>query len=208
MSARRDQAGFTLVEVTLVLMLTTLLLGAFQMLGTSAHRMLNVCDRRAEISEKVFRFQQRVAQLMRAGVLSTYKVEATAADVASHRAAAVGAWIDPIDGEARSSVQFQSADGILAMNAASLTQPIVLRWTLDAAEQNGHSGKDDDHDHMIDEGHVDITYDGIRIGLLTGVSSFSITSVQDRLTMDIRTAQRTDQPSQFLFETVLSMRNN
>jgi len=208
MNARHPESGFTLVEVTLVLMLLTLLLGAFQMLGTSASRMLTVCDRRSETSEKVFRFQQRVAKLMRAGVLSTYKVEATAADVASHLAAAVGDWIDPVDGEPRSSIRFQAADGVLAMNANSLTQPIVLRFVLDSAEQAGRSGQDDDRDHLIDEGHVDITWDGIRIGLLTGVASFTITADRDRLTMQIRTARRTDLPSQYSFESVLSMRNN
>ena len=46
------------------------------------------------------------------------------------------------------------------------------------------------------------------LGLLTGVSSFSVTADRDRLTMQIRTARRTDLPSQYLFESVLSMRNN
>jgi prepilin-type N-terminal cleavage/methylation domain-containing protein len=203
-------SGFTLVEVLVTSVLLLVVLGAFASMGSVANRTLNAGDRRAEACEKCLRFLQRITQFGRSGVLSTYRVEATADDIANGRATAVGEWVHPVDGEPRTVAQFRSADGILAMNAGSLTEPIELRFVPDPAEGPGVgiAGRDDDGDHLIDEGHVEITYNGVRTGLLTGIESLAFVLDRDLLTVQIRTARRTDSAVQFYFEHVLSLRNN
>jgi prepilin-type N-terminal cleavage/methylation domain-containing protein len=208
MSAPADRtSGFTLVELMIVATVLVLLLTAFGATAGTASRTMLVTDRRAEATEKLLRFFARIVNQTRAGVLSTYKVEATAADVAAARAAAVGDWIDPVDGEPRDAVCFQAADGILAINAGSLSPPIVLRFRRDAGEDA--TAGDDDGDGLVDEGQVTLGYDAeVEANVLTGVSACDFVLDGNLLAVRVRTARRVGSDQQFQLEQVFTLRNN
>jgi len=207
------QRGFTLIEVLItaaVLVIVVIGLGAT---GGIATRTMHTTDRRADLTERVQKFFQRINSFSRSGVLSTYKVQATAADVAAARATAVGDWIDPVDGEARSDVRFSAADGILAMSAASITPPIELHFVLDGQENpatnaGAVAGSDDDGDGWIDEGRIQMHYDGTDAVLVSGIESCAMTIVGHQLTVAVRTARRGATDRQFTFEQVFMLRNN
>jgi len=181
--------------------------------GGIASRTMRTTDRRADVTERVQKFFQRINSFSRSGVLSTYKVQATAADVAAARATAVGAWIDPVDGEARTDVRFSAADGILAMNAASITPPIELHFVVDGRENpatnpGAVAGSDDDGDGWIDEGHIAMQYDGTDTVLVSGMDSCTMTLRGHELTVVVRTARRGATDRQFTFQQVFMLRNN
>jgi len=207
------QRGFTLIEVlitTTVLVVVLIGLGAT---GGIAARTMHTTDRRADVTERVQKFFQRINSFARSGVLSTYKVQAKAADVAAARATAVGDWIDPVDGEARSDVRFSAADGILAMSASSITPPIELHFVVDdrenpATNPGAVAGSDDDGDGWIDEGHVAMKYDSTDAVLVSGIDSCAMTIVGHQLTVTVRTARRSATDRQFTFAQVFMLRNN
>jgi hypothetical protein len=178
-----------------------------------AGRTMQTNERRADTCERVLRCFQRIRQFTRAGVLSTYKVEATPADVTAGRATAVGTWIDPVDGEQRTAVQFRAADGNLAMNAASLTPPIEVRFRLDEREDPALNpqatvGEDDDRDGLIDEGRLEVVYDGTEVGLVSGISSCWLILDRAVMTVQVTTATTTASDRQFFFEQSYVLRNN
>lgn len=207
------ERGFTIVELLITVTVLVVVLAGLGGTATLANRSMQENDRRAEACEKVQRFFQRIAQFTRSGVLSTYRVEATAADVSSGRAGAVGEWIDPVDGERRPVAQLRAADGILAMSANSLTDPIVLRFRLDEAEDpernpGAVAGADDDGDGLIDEGEVAMTYSGTEPTMLRGIEALWLVVDGPLLTVQVRTARTVKSPVQFSFEQGFSLRNN
>lgn len=206
--AHRAAGGFTILEVLLAVTIFFIMLAAVGSTAGVATRTMQTNDRRAETSEKVMRFLQRITQLTRGGVVSTFRVEATQADVDSGRATAIGEWIEPVDGERRTVIQFQAADGILALRASSLTPPVVLRFATDPGEAAGTSGRDDDNDFLIDEGRVVFTNNGIDTGILSGIETCSFVLEGFLLTVEIRSARSTRSSHQFHFRQVFSLRNN
>ncbi len=119
-------------------------------------------DSAASASEATRTFGQRVGDLVRSGLLSTCKVKATAKDIAAAQALSktqpsypiptLGQWIEPLTSSARDNIQFQSASGILSMNAEALTEARSITFVLDDAESA--NGKDDDQDGLTDEGAI------------------------------------------------------
>jgi prepilin-type N-terminal cleavage/methylation domain-containing protein len=209
----RGERGFTLVEMIITLAVMVIVLVGLGSTAGITTRTVNTIDRRAEATERVLRCFERITQFTRAGVLSTYQVEATAAEVTAGRATAVGAWIDPVDGEPRPVARWRAANGILAMNAGSLTAPIELRFRLDAGEDpatnpGAAAGRDDDRDGLIDQGQLVMMYGGIRTVLLTGIDSCTLTLDGYQLTVQVRTARRGTSGSQFSLERVFTLRNN
>jgi prepilin-type N-terminal cleavage/methylation domain-containing protein len=209
----RGERGFTLVEVVVTMAVMVVVLVGLGSTAGITTRTVNTIDRRAEATERVLRCFERITQFTRAGVLSTYQVEATAADVTAGRAPAVGAWIDPVDGEPRPVARLRAANGILAMNAGSLTAPIELRFRLDKGEDpavnpGAAAGRDDDGDGLIDQGQLVMEYSGIRTVLLTGIDSCTLTVDGYLLTVQVRTARRGTSGTQFSLERVFTLRNN
>lgn len=210
---RHRERGFTLVEMTITMVVLVVVLVGLGSTAGITTRTAHTIDQRAEATERVLRCFQRITNFTRAGVLSTYQVEATAADVAAGRATAVGTWIDPVDGEPRPAVRLRAASGILAMNAASTTAPIELRFALDPGEDPATNpaaaaGRDDDGDGDVDEGQLTMEYDGIRTVLLTGIESCTMTIDGYLLTVQVRTARGRTSANQFSFERVFTLRNN
>jgi hypothetical protein len=138
--------------------------------------------------ENVQRIAQRIGQLIRPAVISTYRMEATANDVTLLRATSVGEWIYPVDLEPRTVIQFQSADGVLAMNASALTPVRVLRFQLDPGETA--DGTDEDGDGLVDEGRLSVTWSGTEILLGTGIELCTFTLDAHKITIHLRAAKR------------------
>lgn len=207
------EGGFTLVELMLVLVVLTVVMAGLGATGGLASRAMSVNERRSHTCDKAQHFMQRITSFSRSGVLTTYRVESTAADVVAGRAGGAGLWIDPVDGEARAAVQFSAADGALAMNAGSITPPITLRFRLDDGENPAQNpaataGVDDDGDGMVDEGEVSLNYDGLDVGMLRDIDSCTFTLDGYLLTVRLRTARDTRSSQQFVFERAFALRNN
>ena len=169
---------------------------------------VNANDQSAEVLETLRRSMQRVAQLVRPASLSTIRIQAIQAEVDAVKASIVGDWIDPTDLEARPGVRFESADGVLSMNAAALTLPREITFVMDTDEAD--NDLDDDGDGMIDEGRVHLLYDTTRFTLADSIEACSFT--MDGRLMRIRMeAVRRDAKQRLYRATVVQtyfLRNN
>jgi len=187
MQTRRD-SGFTLVEVIIVMALLLPMLGVVLSSSDVALQSMRASEAAADAVENVQRIAQRVTQFIRPAVLSTYRMEATDSDVALGRAAAAGDWVDPVDLEPRTVMQFRSADGVLAINASALTPVRVLRFRLDPGETV--DGTDEDGDRLIDEGSIVYETDGDEIVIGTGIEQCTFTLDARKITLRLRAAKR------------------
>ena len=149
---REREAGFSLLELTLVSAMLSLVMGIVAMSFRTSTDSLAADDLVAKATETLQRSTMRIAQIARPCALTTYRVASIAADIPLY-ATAVGEMIEPPnDGEARSSIRFQSADGIVSMNAALLTAPRTFWLQLENGELD--NDLDDDGDGMVDEARV------------------------------------------------------
>ncbi len=204
----KRQGGFTLVELMLVLALLGPIFGLIVTSATLATRTMNANDTAASTGEGLHRTIQRLTHFMRPCVLSTYLVEATQADVDAARATSVGEWIPPVDGEARTAIRFRSARGELSMNAKFLTSDRTIRFVLDSTERA--NGVDDDDDGFVDEGRIELDYDGVRADMVIHAELCTFTLVGRQLTIDLAAVGRSRDSSVMRSRTrqVLELRNN
>ena len=184
----RQERGFTLVELIIVMALLMPILGVVLSSSDVALQSMRASEAAADAVENVQRIAQRVTQFIRPAVLSTYRMEATDADVALGRAATAGEWIDPVDLEPRTAMQFRSADGVLAINASALTPVRVLRFRLDPGETV--DGTDEDGDRLVDEGSIVYETEGDEIVIGTGIEQCTFTLDARKITLRLRAAKR------------------
>jgi prepilin-type N-terminal cleavage/methylation domain-containing protein len=184
----RQERGFTLVELIIVMALLLPILGVVLSSSDVALQSMRASEAAGDAVENVQRIAQRVTQFIRPAVLSTYRMEATDADVALGRAAAAGEWVDPVDLEPRTAMQFRSADGVLAINASALTPVRVLRFRLDPGETV--DGTDEDGDRLVDEGSIVYETEGDEIVIGTGIEQCTFTLDARKITLRLRAAKR------------------
>ena len=201
------QSGFTLVELTLVASLLAMVMAGIAAFLSAATTSIRLDDNVAVAMESLQRSAIRVSQVMRPCSISTYRVLSTAADVPL-AAASAGEWIEPVDGEARSSIQFRSATGALSLNAEQLTDPRGFRIELENGETA--NGADDDNDGMVDEGRLMMDYDGIPVALASNLEAATFTLNGRLLTITLQSAARTRAGvmQRFVANEVLYLRNN
>jgi type II secretory pathway pseudopilin PulG len=164
-------AGFTLVEVMIVVLVSAPILLAVLSTIQEFARTVNVTGRNAEAAADAQVVADRVSRLVRAARRSTFLVRAEAADVANGTASTIGEWIPATDLVPRASIRFRSASGSLALHAADLTAPREIEFLRDAAESV--DGADNDGDGLVDEGRIYLVYDGVRVPIADGVESCS-----------------------------------
>ena len=111
--------------------------------------------------------QQSGLYRFRTRPITTILMQAIQADVTAGRATAVGEWIPPTDLIWRPGIQFQSASGLLSMNAALSTSPRRLTFELEAGESA--NGVDDDGDGLVDEGGVRLLHDLVTIAVVRNI---------------------------------------
>ena len=203
----RSQAGYTLLELTLVAAILVPILGVIVTGTRVTTSTLSTDDAAASAMERLQRIAQRLTYYIRPCVLSTYQVEATAADVGD-RATAAGEWIDPVDLEGREAIRFQAADTTLSMNASRLTGARVVRFQMESRELR--NGRDDDGDGLVDEGQVMLDIDGKSAALAQNIEACSFSLDGRLLRIDLRAAVRREgnQIVRASLSHVLCLRNN
>lgn len=201
------QAGFTLVELTLVAALLAMVMAGVAAFLSAATTSIRLDDNVAVAMESLQRSAIRVSQVMRPCSISTYRVLSTQADVPAS-ASAPGQWIEPVDGEARAAIQFRSATGELSLNAQRLTEPRSFRIQLEPGESENDA--DDDGDGLVDEGRLTLDYDGIPVALASSLEVATFTLTGRLLTIRVQSAVRTRAGivQRFTAEEVLYLRNN
>ncbi len=180
--------GFTLIEVLIVTLIFIPIMVAISTTTGMVSSTINANDQSAEVLETLRRSMQRVAQLVRPGSLTTMRVQATQADVDALKAANVGDWIDPTDLDVCPGIRFQSASGVLSMNAAALTPPREITFVMDSDEVD--NDLDDDGDGMVDEGRVHLLYDTARFTLADSIESCSFIMDGRLLRIRMQSARR------------------
>lgn len=206
--SKRSEGGFSFVELLMVLAIMLPVLAVVASSTDVATKTLRANEINADVIESLQRTTQRIVQFIRPAVLSTYRVEATAADVTAGRATNVGEWIDPLDLEPRTVVRFRAAEGILSMNAAALSRMRTLRFRLDDNEID--NDLDDDDDGLIDEGGVYLTYEGAVVQLASEIEECVFILDGRLLRMRIRAGERRQDGSIYRATTTQSLilRNN
>jgi hypothetical protein len=201
------QSGFTLVELAVT---STLLTGAMAMIAMcadTATRSLGADDLVAKAMETLQRNAVRISSVLRPCSLATYQQFSTQADVPVY-ATAAGQWIEPVDGEACSQIQFRAAAGTESMNAARLTGMRGLHLQLARGETRNN--RDDNGNGLIDEGDVILEYDGISVRVASNIESITFTLTNRLLQIELHSgARRRDGSVQrFTVHETLYLRNN
>lgn len=206
-AGRQGEQGFTLVELVLVATLLTMAMAIVGMCMNTATQSLNADDLVGRAMESLQRSAVRISQVARPCSLTTYRVAAVASDVPA-LASAVGEWIEPVDGDPRASIMFQSASGVLSMNASALTGPRIFTLELDAGEVDNDI--DDDGDGMIDEGRVVLDYEGIKVALASNIEGCTFTLTGRLLAIELRSAARARGGllQRFTIRETIYLRNN
>lgn len=176
----RAQDGFTLIELLAVSVFLVPILLAVLTTTDTVTSTIRTDDANASTSTTVSLALERIGQLLRPGVARTFKVRATQADVDAAVAnldpvvPTVGEWIPAksLDLDPRDNLQFQSADGVLSINASALTPTRELEFIMDDDELA--NGTDDDGDGLVDEGKLYLDYSTARVVLGDGVEGFSV----------------------------------
>lgn len=172
------EAGFSLLELVLVLTVLVPILTGIAATSKAVNTTIDTNARNAEVVAYSRRICQRIGKLVRPLQMSTISMPAVQEDVDALRASSVGEWIAPSDLVWRPGIDFQSASGLLSMNAALSTSPRRIEFTLDATETDNDI--DDDGDGLVDEGTITLTADGVTLAILSNVETCEL-SLDDRI---------------------------
>ncbi len=200
--------GFTLFEVMIVTLIFLPVMVAITATTGMVSGTINANDQSAEVLESLRRSMQRVAQFVRPASMTTIRCQAIQADVDAGKAASVGDWIEPTDLEARPGIRFQSADGVMSMNASALTPPREITFVMDTGEVD--NDLDDDGDGMVDEGKVHLLYDTTTVTLVNQIEfcSFAMDGRLMRMQMQSVRLDSEGRAYRATVEQVFYLRNN
>lgn len=171
MTGKPAERGFTLIEMSIVMTVLIPLLVGIALTTSSVNSTMEANSRRADVTTYCRRMAQRIAKLVRPAQMTTLSVQAVQEDVTMLRATAVGEWIPPTDLVWRPGIAFQSASGLLSMNASLLTSPRRIVFTLESGETD--NDKDDDGDGLIDEGVITLLQNNVTLAILKDVEACS-----------------------------------
>lgn len=157
--SRRRAAGFTLVEVTVVLALALpvllVVLNATQAV-TGSFRATETASREAGIAQNAVAVLDSV---FRGAQCRTLQVIANANDVAELRAAQVGDWCSMIPADPRKRLRVDTTTGDPGPKLVIPVSTNELAFVSDPGEPS--DGKDNDNDGLFDEGTLQWKHDGI-----------------------------------------------
>lgn len=206
--SKSTQQGFTLLEVMITIALVIPSMAVIFMCTERTSRNIVADDNVAKIMETLQRSAVRIGQIARPGSLGSFRVKANEDDVLNAMANQVGEWMEPIDGQTRSTMQFRSATGRLSMNAQGLTSPRSFVFVMDTEEED--NDEDDDGDGLVDEGKVMLEYDGNQVVMASNVEGceFNITGRTLRIVLSAGLIRRGGSIQRFSSEETLYLRNN
>lgn len=185
---RHRERGFTLIEVSIVMTVLIPLLVGIALTTSRVNSAIEANSRRADVMTYCRRMAQRMAKLVRPAQMTTITVQAVQVDVTMLRAAAVGDWIPPTDLVWRPGIQFQSASGLLSMNAALSTSPRRIVFALEPGELDNNT--DDDGDGLIDEGTITLLQNNVTLAILKDVEQCAFAMDGRIMTMRLGVARR------------------
>ncbi len=202
------QGGFTLIEMSIVMTILVPILVGIAVTTSSVNDTMEANSRRADVMTYCRRMSQRIAKLVRPAQMTTIQVQAVQLDVTMLRAAAVGDWIAPTDLVWRPGLEFQSASGLLSMNAALLTSPRRVVFALEPSETD--NDVDDDGDGLIDEGSITLLQNSTTLAILKDVEECSFSLDGRILMMRLQVARRNSEGRIYrtFLEQSFYLRNN
>ena len=186
--AQDRQRGFTLIEMSIVMTILVPIMVGIAVTTSSVNDTMEANSRRADVMTYCRRMSQRIAKLVRPAQMTTIQVQAVQLDVTMLRAANVGDWIAPTDLVWRPGIEFQSASGLLSMNAALLTTPRRIVFALDPSETDNDA--DDDGDGLIDEGTIILTQNLTTLAILKDVEQCTFSLDGRMMLMQLQVARR------------------
>jgi prepilin-type N-terminal cleavage/methylation domain-containing protein len=198
---RGRQSGYTLLEVMIAIVIMVPLLGT--VLGGErlvAHEV-SAQNAASSAAEACRSLSARMTSLIRSGYLSTCQTQATQADVTAATLAKqtnpsvvvpdLGDWIDMPTGQVRGSLSFQSADGVLNLNADTMTAARQLVWEMEASETDNDD--DDDGDGLVDEGTLSWLQGTALLQVASGIELCTFRIDGRTVTITLRIARRDSQ---------------
>ena len=168
---RDPESGFTMVELLIVAAILVAMLGAVLSASDTVTKTATANARSAEVTATVRGALRKIGSFVRSAKMSTIVMPAVQADVTAARATFVGEWISPTDLIQRPGLGFQSASGLLSMNAALSTLPRELTFQLEKGELA--NGLDDDGDGLVDEGEILLMHDSFTVAVVRNIVDFS-----------------------------------
>lgn len=220
-----SERGVTMIELMIVTVILTPILFAIFSTQKVVSNTVAVNDRRADAADSARNVCRNLRKLIRPGLKSTVRVRATQADVddATAKEAArkisdptglpiyipsVDEWISAEPNDPRPTIRFTAADGVLAMNAAEVTEPRHLEFVMDAGEID--NGVDDDGDDLVDEGAIRFHYGSIDLTVLEGVESCDFSVNEGAITVRLTVARNVgvEGVQRASIQQTILMRNN
>lgn len=186
-TAKQSQSGFTMVELSIVMMILIPVLAGIATTTETVNSTMVANTRSADAMSHCRAMTQRIGSLIRPAQMSTIQVQAVAADVTALRAASVGEWIAPTDLVWRPGIEFLAASGLLSMNAALSTSLRRVSFAIDANEID--NGLDDDGDGLVDEGVITLLQNGTTLAILRDVEECRFSLDGRILSMRLRVAR-------------------
>ena len=183
-------AGFTLVELVVVLALTVPLLLVLGGATRTAIGSFTVTERSAKATEAELRALGEIDRVLRMGRLQTLRTVAVQTDVQQSRAAAIGDWFPMPIGEPRTQLDVQSLVGDTSPALLIPTRLSRLLFVRDPGElAGGADGDDDDGDRLIDEGELRVQENGATRVVLRGLEGCTFERVGNSVFVTLRTAR-------------------
>jgi hypothetical protein len=180
-------AGFSLVEVTIVLALAVPLLLLLGGASKAAIGSLTTTERSAKITEIELRAISEIEHVLRCGRLQTLQSIAVRADVTAGRAAAVGDWFPMPASEPRTELEVWSLIDGTGPPLVIPSRRHRLVFARDPAELQ--NGSDDDGDGLIDEGVLQVLVDNDTTVVLTGLEACTFMRTGNVIEITLRSAR-------------------
>jgi hypothetical protein len=201
-------SGFTLIELTIVLAVAIPIATGIAMTTQLANGTMEANTRNADVSNYCQRMGQRIARLVRPMQMHTVQAPAVQQDITELRAATLGQWIAPSDLIWRPGLSFQSASGLLSMNAALATSPRRIEFQLEPGEIENDI--DDDGDGLIDEGVITLLQNSTTLAILRDVEecNFMLDGRVLRMRLRVARAGRDQRVYRAFLEKRFYLRNN
>lgn len=180
-----------MIEMSIVMTVLIPLMVGIALTTSSVNDTMEANSRRADVMTYCRRMAQRIAKLVRPAQMTTLAVMAVQEDVTMLRAASVGEWIPPTDLVWRPGIEFQSASGLLSMNASLLTSPRRIVFSLEASETD--NDVDDDGDGLIDEGVITLLQNDVTLAILKDVEQCAFSLDGRIMLMRLQVARRSSE---------------